>query len=425
MSATTNIQLQHEIQARKRAEALLKDKEAQIQHLNQQLKESNQQKNELLSHISHELRTPLTTIIGYTSLTLNELKGKILPEQIKKLVKTQRAAQNLAQLINDVLDFSRIETGAVKTSIETCNLHDITEEVLIIAQGLLLDKSIEFKTEIEPDLPFIKSDFIKIRQILNTLLGNVLKFSEEGRVTLRAKFIERDACIHIEIEDTGAGIPEEHLRGIYQSFEQGGHLMLKQLSGAGLGLAITKKFAEMLDIEIGVERHAGQGTRFWLHIPVQSECPEMMEKAETKAIGRDAEVSALQKAADEQQPGFQSILIIDDEELNLDLMEDIFQIAGYLVYRSKSGQDGIEVARAKKPDVILMDLAMPGMDGYETTQALKGSSETEGIPVIICSALSPREFREKASQTGCQGYLTKPIRPDQVVEQVTKIIRQS
>jgi CheY-like chemotaxis protein len=256
------------------------------------------------------------------------------------------------------------------------------------------------------------SDYTKIKQILNNLVGNAIKFTKEGHVAVRAMLVESRRAVRIEIEDTGEGIPEEKIEHIFESFKQIDGSIKKRFGGTGLGLAITKEFCEMLGIEIGVQSQVGKGSTFWLKIPVQAHVDEL--KKEGKETGR---ISKTEKFA---LPDYRSILLIDDDDMNLNLMEEIFTASGYMVYKAHSGREGLKLASENVPDVILMDLVMPEMDGFDTTQHLKQNPKTENIPVVACSAVATKEFQERAKQTGCVGYIIKPIEPDRLVEQVRK-----
>lgn len=411
-----NKQLQREIEERTRMEKAL-------EVMNQQLEEASQHKTDFLSSMSHELRTPLNALIGYMSLSLNALKNTLPHEDLQNLIRADRSARALLQLINDVLDFSKIEAGKIELLIEKIDLAEIVEDVAITAEGLLLDKPVELKSDIDPDLPFINSDYTKIKQMLNNLIGNAIKFTSEGYVAVRALFLESENVVRIEVEDTGAGIPQEKIGSVFESFKQVDSSIKKKFGGTGLGLAITKSFCDMLGIEIGIESEVDKGTTFWLNIPVDG----VFEREEDGVTSREAEKfgSETISGQPEEIAAFHSVLVIDDDEMNLQLMESIFELAGYTLYKALSGQEGIKIARDVLPDVIIMDLAMPDMDGLEATQLLKHDSLTAGIPVIACSAFVTRESKEKAFQAGCEDFISRPIEPDRLIEQVTSIVSKS
>jgi len=397
--------LQQEVQRRKQTEEALRE-------LNQQLEVASQHKSQFLSRMSHELRTPLNAMIGYTALTLNALRDSLPPKHLDHLSKAEQSAKSLLHLINDVLDFSKIEAGHIEVMIEEIDLTEIIEEVAVVAEGLLLNKPVEFKKEIAPHLPQIQSDYTKVKQILNNLIGNAIKFTTQGQVILRVHTHDDNASIRLEIQDTGAGIPPEKLDRIFEPFKQADASVSKLYGGTGLGLAITKRFCEMLGVEIGVSSEPGKGSLFWLHLPRMA-----AERSESEQKPQQTAVSALSPNT------LRSILLVDDDQMTLDVMQDALTTTGYTVYAGKSGREGVELALANTPDVIIMDLIMDDMDGFEATRRLKEHECTKMIPVIACSAVATTEFQQKARESGCIGYMTKPIHPDRLVEQITRSLQ--
>ncbi|MDY0092075.1 MAG: response regulator [Candidatus Vecturithrix sp.] len=395
--------------------------ELDLHSLQQQLQEVRQHKNNFILNMSHELRTPLNAMIGYTSLTLKALRHKIAPEFIENLGKAERSARHLLQLINDILDFSKIEAGKVEIFPEDLDIAEMLEEVAITAEEFLAHKQLEFYQEIASDLPIIESDYTKLKQILDNLMNNAIKFTSTGSVTVRARTIPEKAVVRLEIEDTGEGIAEEKIESIFELFKQGDSSFKKKFAGTGLGLAITKSFCDMLGIEIGVESVLGKGTVFWLHIPSQVSDDQRQAMPEDTSRKKELKHETTRKT-DVPAKAFESILIIDDDAMNLNLHETIFEAAGYTVYTAKSGMEGLVMLRKTLPDVILMDLAMPDMDGFEVTQRIKQDSDTSDIPVIACSAFASRESQQQAIEIGCAGYITKPISPERLVAQVAKIL---
>lgn len=395
--------------------------ESELQRLNQQYQEASQHKSNFILNMSHELRTPLNAMIGYTSLTLNALRQKIPPEFVDNLSKAERSARHLLQLINDILDFSKIEAGKIEIFPEEIDVEDILEEVIITAEELFRHKDIAIEEEIDSDLPLIESDYTKLKQILDNLLNNAMKFTSVGSVTVRAREVDKGAAVRIEIEDTGEGISQDQLDSIFELFKQGDSSMKKKFAGTGLGLAISKSFCDMLHIELGVKSDMGKGTVFWLLIPAQIS-EEVSKTRIEDAFPRKSLKKEIKVSSGEIKKNFESILIIDDDIMNLNLHKTIFETAGYTVYTAKSGPEGLALIQQTPPEVILMDLAMPGMDGFEVTQQLQQHPETAKIPIIACSAFATRDSQQKAFDTGCVGYITKPVNPERLVAQVKKII---
>ncbi len=186
------------------------------------------------------------------------------------------------QLINDVLDFSKIEAGQVEIFIEKIDVREIIEEITMTAEGLVLDKPVDLNIEIADDLPLVESDYTKVKQVLNNLVGNAVKFTAEGSVTVRARSLDDAAAIRVEVKDTGAGIAPEKLGNVFESFKQAEKSTSKEFGGTGLGLAISKSFCDMLGIAIGVESELEKGTLFWLHIPLHVHSQESGEQPASK-----------------------------------------------------------------------------------------------------------------------------------------------
>ena len=406
-----NARLQAEIDARKRAEAVLED-------LNRQLQDASRHKTDYLSSMSHELRTPLNALIGYLSLAVNDLQREVAEEKLQNLTKANQTARVILQLINDVLDFAKIEAGKMDTLIEEVDLVEILEDVAITAEGLLLNKPVELKTEIDADLPSVQSDYTKIKQMLNNLLGNAIKFTTQGSVTLRAR-LERNpaSAVRIEVQDTGMGIPQEKLGSVFESFKQVDSSINKKFGGTGLGLTITKQFCDMLGIEIGVNSELGRGSTFWLRIPAEEAAADQNAPA---FLAEEAAVPALQPSPTLSQ----SVLVVDDDEINLQVAGDILKMGGYGLYKALSAEEGLRIARKMRPDLILMDLAMPDMDGIEASHILKSDAETARIPIIACTAHVTQETRDRAFQAGCDAFVSRPIEPKKLLMQIAKILEK-
>ncbi len=383
-------------------------------------------KSIFLAKMNHELRTPLNATIGYMSLSLSMLNDQVSPEYLKDLVNAERSANTVLQLINNVLDFSKIEAGQMEIFIEDIDLPDIIEDIVITAKGLLLNKLVELKSEIFSDLPLVESDYTKIKQILNNLVGNAIKFTTKGYVVIRAKPIENGSITRIEVEDTGGGIPEEKLPNIFESYKQVDSSIKKTFGGTGLGLTITKSLCEVLGIEIGVESEVGQGTMFWFHIPVHFHSNRFTEEvAITTAEREGPEPKELDFSQSAELADFHSILVVDDDETNLRLMEAFFKREGYTVYKAQSAEEAINIAIESIPDVVLMDLVMPQMDGLKATRILKQDLRTATIPVVACSAFATENLREQAFQVGCVGYIIRPVELQQLREQVRQFVLAS
>lgn len=287
-----------------------KEAEAKLQQMNRELQEASRHKSEFLSRMSHELRTPLNAMIGYTTLSIETLTEADNPVIMENLRKAERAARKLLELINDVLDFSKIEAGHMEVFVEAVDLNDVLEDALLTVEGLLLDSAVTLQTDIAPDLPTLHTDYTKLTQILNNLLGNAVKFTDSGMVSLRTFPGPEPEIVQFEVEDTGCGIPAEKLDTIFESFKQVDGSTSRHYGGTGLGLAITKRFCDMLGIAISVESVEGQGSLFRLRVPVRSTAPAV-EAEHIESPNRDDTAMhdtwalALERPEDEDDDGEQ------------------------------------------------------------------------------------------------------------------------
>ena len=480
-------------------------KQGQLRQANQELEEASRHKSDFLANMSHELRTPLNAIIGFTSLTINALKASLPTEHLHNLRKTEKAARTLMQLISDVLDLSKIEAGEMQTHIEEVYLEDIMEEVVVTTEGLLFDKTITFTCDYPEDMPTVHTDYVKVKQILNNLVSNAVKFTTEGGISIKAAVLDHptpNRGVRIEVQDTGCGIQEDKLPTIFESFKQVDSSIKKKFGGTGLGLAITKKFCDSLGINIGVQSEVDEGTTFWFEVPTVYQGitgqptlthPEPSSGPMFPELDRDAlilcfarpdtcdtirqhlddlpldvqQVNSVQECVQQAQHnpiwavfiepdnnGFeaveqlkneplfaqipvqevpqqmmslvntvmstdtQSILLVDDNQMNLGLEAEVLRTAGYTVYTAESGQASMRLATDLQPDIILMDLALPDMDGFEAAQRIKQQPSTAHATIIACSAFATSDFQQRAFEAGCEGYITKPVEPNHLVQQV-------
>jgi CheY-like chemotaxis protein len=234
-------------------------------------------------------------------------------------------------------------------------------------------------------------------------------------VALRVAGNQERNRLRIEVEDTGEGIPEHKIAHIFESFKQVDGTIHKRFGGTGLGLAITKTFCDMLHIDLGLQSQVGKGTLFWLEVPVVFQGEDVHAQKESYTTANDG--------SDKAEPTYQSILIIDDDDVNRNLLEEIFTSAGHTVYAAETATDGMALAVKHRPDVILMDLVMEDLDGFEATMRLRQHQLTAHIPVIACSAVATKEFQTKALEAGCVGYISKPVEPERLKGLVKKYLK--
>ena len=380
----------------------VKERTSEIEKANIELKyakieadKANDAKSEFLANMSHEIRTPLNAVIGISELLSNTIEDEKQQNYMKTI---NNAGNSLLLIINDILDLSKIESGKMELNFKPIKLHAIFKEIETIFMQEVQRKEIEFFVEIPNHIPeMILFDEIRIRQILLNLIGNAVKFTEKGYVKLSIQAtpsIKRDKHVdlHLSIEDTGIGIPENEKERIFQAFTQISGQSIKKYGGTGLGLSITKKLVEMMNGKISLESEVGKGSLFLLEfanvqiVDVQS-LPEETESSyywKYKHLGT-------------------TILVVDDNESHRIFLKELLSSIGIHVLQAESGCEAIKVCELEKPDLIISELVMPTMDGMDVFTKLRQNPLTSEIPIIALSTDLPENsefdgYLNKASQ---------------------------
>ena len=352
--------------------------------------EANRAKSQFIANMSHELRTPLSAIIGYAELLEEEAEdlGDAGGNMAEDLSRIEVSARHLLSLINGVLDLSKIEAGKMEVEVETFELAPLLDEVCTTVEGLMAKKDNRFAADIAPGLGAMQSDPVKLRQCLFNLLSNAAKFTEGGEVTLSAR--RMGGRLVFRVADTGIGMTPEQQEKLFQRFTQADVSTTRRFGGTGLGLALTKAFAEMLGGSIAVESAEGKGTAFTLTLPADLRHPE----------GSDGAAPDAAEAAGSQ------VLVIDDDPHMRDLLARFLGRDGLGVATAANGEDGLALARAMSPSAIILDVMMPRMDGWAVLSALKADPDLAEIPVIMVSMIRETGL---AYSLGAADYLTKPV----------------
>jgi signal transduction histidine kinase/CheY-like chemotaxis protein len=364
-------------------------------------------KAKFLSTMSHEIRTPMNAVIGLTNIMLEESKDEEQKENLKTL---KFSADLLLALINDVLDYSKLEAGEIHFEKITIDLHLLVQNIGKTLRVQADKKQIPLEINLAPDVPqFIVSDPVRLSQILTNLIGNAIKFTEKGRVSLVIQAMtanSSEATIRFSVRDTGIGIPSDKFETIFQSFSQADAATTRKFGGTGLGLSITKRMLELQGSEIHVESIVGKGSNFSfdLTIPVESHA----SPSETFA----SLASMPAKIHFDNSP----VLLVEDNNINVMVALKFLKKWGLDVDVAENGQVALNKIQQKHYELVLMDLDMPVMDGYEATKAIRASKDERirNTPVIALSASAVSDFREKAMVVGMNEYVTKPFKPEEL-----------
>jgi len=363
--------------------------------------EANRAKSQFIANMSHELRTPLSAVIGYSEMLEEEAEDLEGAESFREdLAKIHSNARHLLSLINDVLDLSKIEAGKMEVQAEDFDAAALLREVAHTVDALVQRKDNTLVVEIDPALPPMHSDPVKLRQCLFNLLGNAAKFTEKGRITLSAAPIaDRPGWLALRVTDTGIGMTREQLEKLFQRFTQADSSTTRRFGGTGLGLAITKAFVTMLGGHVDVESEAGQGTCFTLELPADLR-EVRTEEGEAAVQAGEASLAA------EEQGSAGLVLVVDDDVATRDLLARFLRREGFAVRTAADGKTGLAMARQLHPAAILLDVMMPRLDGWAVLSALKADPDLTETPVVMVTVVQERGL---AFSLGAADYLNKPV----------------
>ncbi len=367
----------------------------------ERLREVDRLKTEFLANMSHELRTPLNSIIGFSRVILKGIDGPLTELQTQDLEAIHGSGKHLLGLINDILDISKIEAGKMELAFEEVDLHLVVKGVMSSAIGLVKDKPIELRQEMPADLPLVWADATRSRQVLLNLVSNASKFTEQGSITVVARYDE--ALVTLGVRDTGMGIPPDQLENVFKEFTQVDASTTRKVGGTGLGLSISRRFVEMHGGKIWVESELGQGSTFYFTLP------------RTQTIVPAA-------AAQEPETGKRVVMAIDDDPGVITLYKRYLEKQGYQVIGVTDSRQAVEQARRIKPDVITLDILMPNRDGWSVLQDLRDAEDIRHIPVVICSIISDQG---RGFSLGAADYLLKPITEDDLLVTLQRLQTRS
>ncbi|MCG8312566.1 MAG: ATP-binding protein, partial [Pseudomonadales bacterium] len=367
-------------------------------------------KTEFTTNVSHEIRTPLNAVIGLSELALRSSDPRKQWDYLKKI---NTSAKALLQIINDILDLSKIEAGKLETHIEAFNLHDFTAELNDIFRYAAESKGLEFTIDqTELSNSFIMSDPTRLKQVFVNLIGNAIKFTHQGAIKLSIHTTQRDSKHYLGacIEDTGIGIEKADLEKLFNPFQQADNSIARQFGGTGLGLSICKKLTDLLEGEIRAESEPGEGSKFFISIPIE--------------IADDQQLATVQLRSQHsnQVPVFSGIqaLIIEDQPLNREVIIGILAECNIQCQEADNGFRGIEMSQTQQFDIIFLDIQMPGLDGFQTLEKLRDASAHEAEIVIAMTAHAQPGYDSYCLERGFTGYISKPIDALEVYQTLTE-----
>lgn len=393
----------------------------QERSLVRRLQQVDKLKDEFLANTSHELRTPLNGIIGLAESLLDGAGGNMSTQAQYSLRLIAASGQRLAALVNDILDFSKLKNQGIALHKKPIDLRVLVDVVITLSRPLVGTKKIQLNNFVSSDLPAIYADEDRLLQILHNLIGNAVKFTHEGSVNVYAEV--RDDQIRVQIADTGIGIPSEHLNAIFQAFHQVDGRTERAYGGTGLGLSITKQLVELHGGSIAVESTLGQGSVFSIMLPLSLELPAT--PAEDLPYLASAEATSHIAGRIISKPGVEGlahqghILVVDDDSVNRTVLVNHLALRNYRVTEATSGEEALAlVEQPGDVDLVLLDIMMPKMSGYETCKRLRETYRAYELPIIFLTAREQTNDLVMAFAAGANDYLTKPIAKEELLARV-------
>ena len=383
---------------------------------------ANEAKSQFLANMSHELRTPLNAVIGLTEMLKEDAEDDDNDEYLEPLDRIHVSSRHLLSLINDVLDLSKIEAGKIELHYEKFSISELIKDVVNTSNTLIEKNNNVINTSLNIDNDIINSDFIRIKQIILNLVSNAAKFTSDGEIKIEVRRLEVDhkEKLEISVSDSGIGMSEEQIGKLFEAFTQADSSTTRQYGGTGLGLSITRNLCRLLGGDVTVQSEEGIGTCFTASILTDEH-----ENSDDVSPSINLE-NELKSNSDKTKVNWDNIdievLIIDDDPTIRELMERHLKRGGYKVVLAEGGKVGIDLARSRQPDVIILDILMPEIDGWSVLRTLKADPSTEQIPVVMASIL---DERNRGFSLGASDYLSKPVDKDNLLKSIEKFVGQA
>lgn len=386
---------------------------------------ANKAKSQFIANMSHELRTPLNAVLGITEGLQEEVFGSINEQQMKALQTIESSGTHLLELINDILDVAKIESGQLELNCKPTAIYSLCQSSLAFIKQFALNKGIQLEMQLPQNLPELLVDQRRIRQVLINLLNNAIKFTPEGgrislEVQVNSQQFDPEATnsqkfLQIAVIDTGIGIAPQNIKKLFQPFVQIDSSLNRHYQGTGLGLALVKRIVEHHRGQVGVTSEIGVGSCFTIYLPY-TQTIDVSDKLEVRP-------ESSIKATQFQQQISPLIMLAEDNKVSISTISSYLRAKGYRILLAKNGEEAITVAQSKNPDLILMDISMPKIDGLEAMQQIRRIPNLVDVPIVALTALAMVGDRERCLAAGASDYLSKPVKLKQLANTIQKLLK--
>jgi len=396
----------------------VEERTAALHAANAQLVQALQSRDEFLSNVNHELRTPLTPILAFADLLQNEHYGPLNGHQKQISANIKKSAQDLLVLINTILDFSDIKAGKLTLEIESFDVNAFCRGSLRQIESAARKKDLRISCTLDSDITTIEADPRRVKQMLNHLLSNAVKFTPDGgTIGLDISGDTATRTVHFTVWDTGIGIDAAHLSQLFQPFKQIPSDLAREHEGAGIGLALVRYLAELHGGSVAVESQVGHGSRFTISLPWN------IPPAQTETEGQPEPATVVTPPLETDERPL--ILVAEDNPMNLKVFCHMLNMAGYTTIMAEDGVTTVETTRQHRPALVLMDIQMPGINGLEATRRIRADADVGDTPIIAVTALTMPGDRERSFEAGVNEYLSKPIDMQQLLTMIGDILNRS
>jgi signal transduction histidine kinase/CheY-like chemotaxis protein len=378
-------------------------------------------KGAFVANMSHEIRTPLNSVLALSQLLRDGVAGPLTVDQRRYLEVITRNGQTLLRLLDDILDLSRIESGHIMLDTADVDLAPQVEAIVEALSPLAMAKDLDITVKLPGELPPVRCDVDRVRQILTNLIANAIKFTDSGTVRVSADV--KPSVVAINVTDTGVGIPESQLGRIFDEFVQVDPSLARRQGGTGLGLAIASRLARLMGGGISVSSVPGSGSRFTLTLPRAAGSAEKPNVSRLSAPSDETVADIRQEAyalAARQVPT--TVLIVEDNEDNLFTLREMLAPLSFEMATASTGRQAIDYCRRMLPDLVIMDVQMPGMSGLQATGAIRALPGGADVPILALTAQAMRGDRERILEAGVDAYLPKPVAPRELRATVTALL---